>query len=340
MAGAATMVRILMLEDSPADAELIAAHLARSGRAQNIERVDTREAFVAALAADGHDLILADFALPGFDGMAALEIARARAPDVPFIFVSGVLGEETAVEALKRGATDYVVKQRMARVPAAVERALKEAEDRRERRKAEERTRLLVAELSHRVKNTLATVMAIAQQTLKLSATLPEFEQAFTRRIEALADAHALLFRTNWGDTDLRDVVDVALTPFRRGDGHAVRIDGDTVMLPPRQALTMTLIVHELATNAGKYGALSGGNGHVRIRWRADGDGRDGPILRFRWEEAAGPPVAPPTRSGFGSRLIERSVSYELDGEAALSFPPSGAVCELSFPIGAWQAKG
>ncbi|MGE0744703.1 MAG: sensor histidine kinase [Rhodospirillales bacterium] len=340
MAGDAETVRILLLEDSPADAELVAAQLERAGRLQRIERVDTRAAFVAALAAGGHDLILADFALPGFDGMAALQIAHAQAPDIPFIFVSGVLGEETAVEALKQGATDYVVKQRLAQVPAAVDRALKEAEDRRERRKAEERSRMLVAELSHRVKNTLATVMAIAQQTLKLSGSLPEFEQAFTRRIEALADAHALLFRTNWGDTDLRDVVDVALTPFRRGDGHAVHIEGEAVMLPPRQALTMTLIVHELATNAGKYGALSDGNGRVRIRWRADGDGSDGAVLRFRWEETAGPPVSPPSRAGFGSRLIERSVSYELDGEANLSFPPAGAVCELSFPIGAWQSEG
>lgn len=327
-------VRILLLEDSPFDAELIGEQLLRGPLDCTIDRVVTREEYEDALASGGHDLILSDYALPAFDGMAALDIARERAPDTPFIFISGLFGEEKATESLKRGATDYVLKQRMNRLPAAVGRALKEADERRERRRAEERTRLLVAELSHRVKNTLATVVAIAQQTFQRADSIDDFRSAFMGRIEALAEAHGLLFRANWNDLDMKHVMESALRPFRRGDGQSVRLDGVPVPLPPTQALTINLIVHELATNAAKYGALSREGGHVTVRWRVEGEDGVRRML-FQWVEEGGPPVRPPQRKGFGSTLIERSVTYEFDGDAALEFLPDGVVCRLSIPIGA-----
>src|SRR5579875_1695192 len=136
-------ISVLLLEDSELDAELIEDQLRRGTPVVRVERVQDREGYVGALVRGGHDIILSDFSLPGFDGRTALSLARMHAPDVPFIFVSGVLGEEFAIESLKDGAVDYVLKQRLTRLPSAVARALREAELLRERRMAEERSRLL-----------------------------------------------------------------------------------------------------------------------------------------------------------------------------------------------------
>ena len=148
-------VNILMLEDSDLDVALIERQLARSELDIAYEHVSARAPYAEALERGGFDLILSDFSLPDFDGVEALELARRLAPEAPFIFVSGVVGEEFAIESLKEGATDYVLKQRLERLPSAVRRALNEAYERRERRRAEERMTLLVAELSHRVEEHL-----------------------------------------------------------------------------------------------------------------------------------------------------------------------------------------
>src|SRR3954463_13445481 len=154
------MLRILLLEDSTLDAELVTEALASARLAIEIERVDSASGFTRAVQDERWDIILADYRLAAFDGLSALEIVQARAPDTPFVFVSGALGEEVAVEALKRGATDYVLKERLDRLPATVLRALAEARERGERKRAQdtlqqmldERTALL-HELDHRVKN-------------------------------------------------------------------------------------------------------------------------------------------------------------------------------------------
>ncbi|WP_181700222.1 HWE histidine kinase domain-containing protein [Chthonobacter albigriseus] len=324
-------VRILLLEDSPLDAELIGEHMAKAPFACEIDRVVTRDEFARALGRQVHDLILSDYALPAFDGLSALDMARAQVPETPFIFISGMFGEETATETLKRGATDYVLKQRMNRLPAAVGRALKEAEALRERRRAEARTRLLVAELSHRVKNTLATVVAIAQQTFQKSATLEEFRPAFMGRLETLAEAHALLFRADWSELDIKAVLSAALSPFSDTQ-DAIELDGGPVRIPPSHALTLNLVVHELATNACKYGALSVPGGRVRIAWEMEESG-ERTCVRFSWEESGGPSVEPPLERGFGASLIERAIAYEFDGESSLEFPRSGVICRLCMPV-------
>ncbi|WP_406854418.1 HWE histidine kinase domain-containing protein [Alsobacter sp. KACC 23698] len=326
------MVNILLVEDSELDADLVSEYLARSGLTFTIQRVESREDFTAQLHEGGYDLILSDFSLPSFDGMSALSLARELSPHTPFIFVSGVLGEEIAIESLKQGATDYVLKPRLQRLGPAVERALRESEVRHQRLRAEERTRLLVAELSHRVKNTLMTVISIAQQTLRRSSSLPEFEGAFMGRMHALAGAHSLLLRANWGDMDLDELLAEALKPFRRGDGGHVVLSGEPVQLPPQHALTVNLIIHELATNAAKYGALSSDKGQVFVDWTiGEADGRE--TLTLTWREQDGPPVAEPLKRGFGSTLIQRSVGFELGGSVKLAFPPTGVVCVLTFPL-------
>src|SRR5215475_9872816 len=141
-------IRILYLEDNPVDVELLRAALEKDGLNFETTVVDTREDYVAALEAGGHDLILADYLLPSFDGMAALQIAREKRSLLPFIFVSGAMGEEIATESLKHGATDYVLKERLARLPGSMRRALIEAEERRRLRKAEAEREKLLEELS------------------------------------------------------------------------------------------------------------------------------------------------------------------------------------------------
>ena len=331
-AAPATQVRILVLEDSDLDVALMERELARSELDITYQRVATRAPYAQALEQGGFDLILSDFSLPDFNGVEALDLARRLAPEAPFIFVSGVVGEEFAIESLKEGATDYVLKQRLERLPSAVTRALAEAHERRERRSAEERMTLLVAELSHRVKNTLATVSAICRLTLRQSPSLEAFDIAFSRRLQALSQAHSLIFQTNWGQTELRAVVEQALGPYRRpGDG--IQIEGRDLKLSPKAALALTLMLHELATNAAKYGALSDAAGAVDVRWSLQE--AEPQAVRLSWSEHGGPPVTPPSRKGFGHTLIERSIRYELDGSAKLSFPADGLQAEINFPMAA-----
>ena len=320
-------VRLLFVEDSPLDAELIVLALRRGGVEVIVDQVSDAAAFEAALMRGGFDLILSDYQLPGFDGLAALALARRHAPETPFIFVSGVLGEERAVETLKEGAVDYVLKQRLTRLPSAVRRALDEARERRERRAADERSKLLVAELSHRVKNTLATVVSVARLTLKRAKTLQEFEEGFFGRLNALADANGLIFEANWGETDIRRVLDRTLRPFGQGAG-SFSFDGALLPLPPKPAVALSLVFHELATNAAKYGALSRDGGVVEIGWRVDPDRR----VHLLWRERGGPPVTAPRHRGFGATLIDRSLRYELDGVARIDHPEAGLEARLEFP--------
>ena len=176
----------------------------------------------------------------------------------------------------------------------------------------------------------MATVAAIARLTLRQSPSLEVFDAAFSRRLQALSQAHTLIFQTNWGETELRAVVEQALNPFRR-PGDSIAIHGEPLKLPPKAALALTLMLHELATNAAKYGALSEASGVVDVSWSLAAS--EQPAVRLHWSERGGPPVTPPSRKGFGHTLIERSVRYELDGSARLSFPPDGLQAEFSFPV-------
>ncbi len=335
---ARTPVRVLLLEDSRLDADLITAALRREIPHIVINHVVDRAGFEGHLAdhAPEHmpDLVLSDYSLPQFDGFEALAITRARAPGLPFIFVSGVLGEEIAIESLRHGATDYVLKQRLARLPPVVTRAIAEARERAERRRAEDNLHLLVAELSHRVKNTLATVLSIAQQTIRGSETLEEFEPTFIGRIMALSEAHGLLFKTHWTATHLVDVVDRTFAPLGRARGADYTAEGPLVMLNPRATLTLSMVLHELAANAIKHGAFSQPGGRVDVAWTAApaplGDEKQ---LTLVWRELDGPQVDHPAHRGFGTRLLERSASYELGGDVTLDFAPEGVRCTLRFPV-------
>jgi len=199
-------------------------------------------------------------------------------------------------------------------------------EDIHEQKIAEERQRLLINELNHRVKNTLATVQAIAFQTLKGDIPLAEARARFEARLLALSRAHNLLTERNWEGASLERVVtdSIAYLDVR----ERFEISGERVFLAPRAALAFALAFHELATNALKYGALSGEGGRVSISWQRAGD-----CLEVHWKERGGPAVEVPAARGFGSRLIERGLEADLGGRAELIFERDGLCCRITAAI-------
>lgn len=195
-----------------------------------------------------------------------------------------------------------------------------------ERLQAEEQRTLLINELNHRVKNTLATVQSLAMQTLRRDEQNKEALGLFNSRLTALARAHDILTQENWKGAQLRQIVDQALTPFLATD--RIDVGGPDARVTPKQALALSIALHELGTNAIKYGALSDRGGRITLAWSVEG-GR----LHLNWRESGGPPVAPPTRTGFGTRLIERSLANDLGGEARILYLPTGVVAQMSTPL-------
>lgn len=199
-----------------------------------------------------------------------------------------------------------------------------------ERAEADAQRELLLAELNHRVKNTLAVVQGIAHQTFRGSETSAAARHAFEGRLVALAAAHNLLTQANWEAASLHDLAADALQASA-GNGGRVAIEGPRILLEPREALAIGMALHELYTNAVKYGALSDDAGRITLEWsRIEGDP---PRLRLEWRETGGPPVRPPTHRGFGSRLVERTLAEDLDGEVRLDYRPAGLVCSIEAPL-------
>jgi two-component sensor histidine kinase len=205
----------------------------------------------------------------------------------------------------------------------------------RERRQAEEQRELLINELNHRVKNTLSIVQSAIAQTLRNSPVEAAIRVTLEARLIALSNVHNLLTQENWTGTTLKDVVQIALQPYRDAADDRFELRGPPLRLIPKMALTIALALHELTTNAIKYGALANEVGHVKIVWCSD-EGEDGRRLKLIWSEHGGPFVETPKQRGFGSRLIEHGLASDLGGEATLTFAPSGVVCTIdaSLPAG------
>jgi PAS domain S-box-containing protein len=199
-----------------------------------------------------------------------------------------------------------------------------------ERKRAEEHVRFVMSELSHRTKNLMAVVQAIAWQTAQRSAGFEDFEQNFTQRIEALARSHDLLVNRNWEGVVLEDLVRAQLAPFLDSTMERLAAHGPALLLMPQGAQDLGLALHELATNASKYGALSVANGKIDIGWRIDGGKR----FQMTWRETGGPAVRAPTHKGFGFTVITSTLSRAFNGEARLGYSPEGLTWELAAPIG------
>jgi PAS domain S-box-containing protein len=199
-----------------------------------------------------------------------------------------------------------------------------------DRKKAEEQRDLLVAELSHRVKNTLATVISIAQQSFARNPDVDEARRSFDSRIRALAQTHSRLAEANWSGVSFEAMLLDELAPYFREDRSNVRVSGPPVQFNAKGALTLGMALHELATNAAKHGALSSKCGSVNVAWQVDPRDRR---LRIRWTEAGGPNVTPPARSGFGRLLLERALASDLGGEVQLHFDEDGLKCAIAIPL-------
>jgi PAS domain S-box-containing protein len=205
-------------------------------------------------------------------------------------------------------------------------------EDITERVQAEQHRTLLINELNHRVKNTLATVQAIAMQTFRGSGADPAFVQRFESRILALSNAHNILTSGNWEGADLQEIISRTLQPYMLSG--RMQISGPRVLLSPKAVVALAMGIHELATNAAKYGALSKDSGVISVTWTIS----PADTLVLEWKERGGPPVATPRRKGFGSRLIERNLPHDLDGIVTMDFRPDGLAFKLISPLKAIAA--
>jgi PAS domain S-box-containing protein len=201
-----------------------------------------------------------------------------------------------------------------------------------ERKRAEERQHALVAELHHRVKNVLATVSAVVSRTRQGSRSVESFAMALEGRIHSMAIAHELLSSARWRGISLRELVRCELAPYATRDNAEIR--GPEVILHPQAGQAMAIVLHELATNAAKYGALSTENAHVSIRWYCPLNGSQRPVV-LEWQETGGPPVVAPRKSSYGTGIIRDLIPYELGGTVDYVLAPGGVQCRLELPA-AW----
>lgn len=201
-----------------------------------------------------------------------------------------------------------------------------------DRKHAEERQHLLIRELHHRVKNTLATVQAIVGSTARTASSIDEFYQGFVGRIVSLARTHNLLTEDLWQKASLEELVQTELGPYEDEARNRVIVEGPSVELPSEAAVPIGMAIHELTTNAAKHGALSTFGGQVEVKWEVE-PGESRPTLSFSWTERGGPRVSQPTRQGFGSRLLQRVLAAQLQADVNMEFPEDGFRFTMSLPI-------
>jgi two-component sensor histidine kinase len=201
-----------------------------------------------------------------------------------------------------------------------------------ERKEGEAHLRLLMRELTHRSKNLVAVIQAMARQTGRHAGTIESFLEQFSARLQALAASHDLLIQESWYGALLTELVRTQLGHYLDREGSQVTTEGPAILLKPEAAQSLGLALHELSTNAAKFGALSVPNGRVTIEWRRQ-PVEEGFGAEIIWTESGGPPVRKPERQGFGSLVIERNLARSLDADVDLAFPPEGVRCRIVIPL-------
>ena len=313
-------LRILLLEDSPLDAELVTEALASADLTVAMERVDTAADFTRAVQDGRWDIILADYRLPAFDGLSALEIVQARAPGTPFVFVSGALGEEVAVEALKRGATDYVLKHSLDRLPGTVLRALAEARERADKHLAQdalqrllEQQTALLHELDHRVKNNLQLLLSLIgieirqaedDQTRKVLGRMRE-------RLQALAAAHRDLYdgkgAARFDASSFAKGLCQELTAAIPGVRIVPEFEVENVEVEAAKAAPIALLFNEIVVNALSHAYIER-HGKLKLTLRI----RDG-VLLFQLSDDAFSPEEKQAAQNSASGTVLKALSRQLD---------------------------
>jgi two-component sensor histidine kinase/ActR/RegA family two-component response regulator len=329
---------------------------------QNIVAVTSGEEALHLLLEREFAVILLDVNMPGMSGLetAALVRSRRKSRHTPIIFVTAFADDVQTVEAYALGAVDYIlapivpeilrakvkvfvdlyrVRAELARQHGLLEKRvadrtaeLEEAAERlraevRERKQAEERLVILVQELTHRVKNLLSVFQSITSRTLTGGRSLEEAHEVLMGRLQSLGHAHELLTEASWQGAELRDVVRAEIAGF----SERVRISGPSIAIGPSGVQTFALIVHELCTNAAKYGALSNATGEVAAEWTLGGHGADA-YMEFTWKERGGPPVEPSSYQGFGLSLIN-AMAASPTAEPVIDFAPDGFACRIRVPL-------
>jgi len=329
------MIRILHLEDNDDDAELIRATLCQGDVACSVTRVETRQTFLEAMECDDWDIILADYSLPSFDGISALDLAVMRRPGVPFIFVTGALGEELAVETLKNGATDYVLKHRLSRLPQAVIRARREGESVKAQRGADlkliaslREKELLLQEVHHRVKNNLQIICSLLNMQAStvddplLTAALQESQ----RRVMSMAMIHEMLYAsTSLNEIDFGEYSQLLGTEVCNSYGigpDRIRLVFELEHIPLEidRAIPCGLILNELISNAFKYAFPGGRSGKICVSLRQSED----TIQLMVEDTGVGLPAggSPGEKKSLGLKIVDILVK-QLGGSMAITSSPS-----------------
>jgi len=320
-------LRVLIVEDNPADLELLLQQLRREHLNVDVRTAQTEHEFREQLAL-GVDIILSDYHLPAFSAPLAMSIHREMGFDIPFIVVTGSISEEVAVECMKRGASDYLLKDRLTRLGAAIKQAMAAKKGRDERRHAEHSRDAAMRELDHRVRNNLAAVLALLDLSSRKNPASAQFAATFRGRTEALAVAHDMLRDQQWLGADLESLVRRNLNKIMEKADGRLTINGPSVQLPSRAVNAISLSLHELAVNAATFGAWSVPGGIVEISWTLS----ENDDFELSWQERDGPTVPAAPQSGTGLRLVEDLVKYEAGGHVDVTFSPSGLHARIFIP--------
>jgi two-component sensor histidine kinase len=369
--GVGGVVNILIVDDEPKNLTVLETVL-DSPRYQVIRAESADKALLALLRHDFAVLILDVQmpGITGFE-LAQMIKQRKKTSGVPIIFLTAYYNDDQhVIEGYDSGAVDYLLKPinptilrskvsvlvelfvKQRQLEAAnralsaevaerrlVQMRLSELNDTLEQRvldrteahkRAEQQVRLLMAEVNHRSKNLLSVVTAIAQQT---AATSPqEFVVKFSSRVQALAVSHDLLVKSQWRSIDVSELIRGQLAHFDDLVGKRILFDGPRLHLSTAAAQSIGMVIHELATNTVKYGALSCENGRIEIVWASDDSGAE-PVFSMSWTEVDGPPICAPTHRGFGTTVVTKMVEMGLDGQTFLDYRPAGLIWRFSCPL-------
>lgn len=351
---------ILIVDDLPE--KHLTYRVALEALDQNIVAVNSGEAALQLLLEREFAVILLDVNMPGMSGLetAALIRQRRKSRHTPIIFVTAFADDVQTVEGYTLGAVDYIqtpivpeilrakvgvfvelyriraelgrshalLEQRVADRTAELERTAEQLRaEVHERKQAEERLTILVQELAHRVKNLLSVFQSITARTLTGGRSITDAREVLMGRLQSLGHAHELLTEASWHGAELREVVMAEIAGF----SERVQMSGPAVELSPSGVQTFALIVHELCTNAAKYGALSNASGEVVVNWTLGGSGTTS-YMNFCWKEFGGPPVKPASHEGFGLSLITAMGSNPA-AEPVIDFSPGGFACTIRVPL-------
>ena len=339
-------LRVLIVEDSEDDTYLLVHELQHGGYDPTYQRVETEQALHTALAQQPWDVVLSDYVMPQLDGLTALRVVQASGLDLPFIIVSGCIGEETAVAAMRAGAHDYLLKDRLSRLGSAVSRELSETQERRARREAEaalraslEEKETLLREIHHRVKNNLAVVCSLfyLESTYAQDERVVVLLQEAQDRVRTMALVHESLYRSeNLAAVNFGDYTRSLLESLFRSYGSLsqrvhLRTDLEGVLLTVETAIPCGLILNELVTNCLKHAFPAAQTGEICVRLRRQEDGR---CLLSVTDTGIGVPPDLNTQKGLSLGLrILRSLTGQLEGKLEIYPTNPGTEARLSFPL-------